>query len=80
MTNDPTKDKMMRNVAMKLKFARNIKGITQEELAFRVGMHSKYLSQIECGRNPNMSFWMVIRLCHELGLAPNDLLQPVDLS
>ena len=55
------------------------KALTQEELAFRAGMHTTYLSRLEKGRyNPSLA--VIIDLSQALGVHPSDLLLPLRID
>ncbi len=62
-----------------LRDARARKGFTQEELAFRAGMNTTYLSDIERGRSaPSLA--MLVDLAVALDLHPADLLRGIDIG
>ncbi len=49
------------------------KNLTQEELAFRAGMHTTYLSRLESGRfNPSLA--VIVDLSQALSIHPSELL------
>ena len=58
----------------KIKRARGVMGITQRDLASRLGISYSYMSQIECGaRKPS---WTVIeKMCKFFDLPVEDLMQ-----
>ncbi|ARP44653.1 Regulatory protein MunI (plasmid) [Geobacillus thermodenitrificans] len=47
-------------------------GISQEELAFRCGLHRTYISDIERGTR-NVSLENIERIAHALNVPPKDL-------
>ena len=56
---------------------RTNRGISQEELADRAGLHRTYISSIERGqRNPALV--SIIRLAQALGVDPSALLEDLD--
>ncbi len=56
-----------------LKRARQLKGLTQEQLAAQSGYHTTYISQIERGiKNP--SILAVFRICKALDIQPHKLI------
>lgn len=50
---------------------RKKKGLSQEELAFRAGLHRTYISQIESGTR-NVALKNLVRLAKALGISPKD--------
>ncbi|WP_207485417.1 helix-turn-helix domain-containing protein [Arenibaculum pallidiluteum] len=56
-----------------LRDLRTAKGLSQEELAFRAGMSSPYLSDLERGRS-SPSLAMVVDLARALETHPADML------
>jgi transcriptional regulator with XRE-family HTH domain len=58
---------------MILRDFRVAKNLTQEELAFRAGMHTTYLSRLESGRfNPSLA--VIVDLSQALSIHPSELL------
>ncbi|MGC1380080.1 MAG: helix-turn-helix transcriptional regulator [Candidatus Baltobacteraceae bacterium] len=67
---------LRRQVGLNVRQARSRKGWSQEELAFRSGLHRTYVSGVERGtRNPTVL--VIGRLAATLGIAPAELLEPV---
>lgn len=67
---------ILRNLGKCLRSYREAKGLSQEEVSFRAGIHRTYLSQIELGeRNP--SFLVFINVCNVLGMPPSHILNEV---
>lgn len=62
-----------------LREARAVKGLTQEELAFRAGMSVPYLSDIERGRS-SPSLTMLVDLAIGLDMHPAELIAAVRLE
>lgn len=58
----------------KLREIRNQKGLSQEELAFKAGLHRTYISDIERGFR-NVSLKNIEKIAMALGIAPNLLLK-----
>jgi transcriptional regulator with XRE-family HTH domain len=52
---------------------RKARGWTQEELAEAADLHENYVSRLETG-NQEPGLFVILRLCHAFGVAPNDLL------
>ena len=62
-----------------LRKLRKAKGLTQEELAFRAGMTTPYLSDLERGLwNPSLA--MIVDLARGLGIHPSELLSGLVIS
>ena len=67
---------LRRQVGLNVKSVRTRKGWSQEELAFRSGLHRTYVSGVERGvRNPTVL--VLGRLAEALGVAPVELFQTV---
>ena len=63
-----------KQVGLNVRRLREEKGWSQEELAFRTGMHRTYISGIERGvRNPTVS--VVVRIAERLDVGPGTLLE-----
>lgn len=62
-------------------FARNVRrirteiGLSQEELAYRAGLHRTYISSIERGER-NVSLENIFAIAEALSIPPSDLLKP----
>jgi transcriptional regulator with XRE-family HTH domain len=62
-----------KRLALNVRRLRKAKGISQEELAFRAGVHRTYASDLERGvRNPTIM--IVERLAAALSVSPGSLL------
>lgn len=57
----------------RIRFFRKKRGLTQEQLAERVGVSSSFLGHIERGSRA-ASLETLMRLCRALEITPNDLL------
>ncbi|MEK4384218.1 helix-turn-helix transcriptional regulator [Aeribacillus sp. FSL K6-2848] len=63
---------------IRILFGKNVRkirismGISQEELAFRCGLHRTYISDIERGTR-NVSLENIERIAHALNVPPKDL-------
>jgi transcriptional regulator with XRE-family HTH domain len=53
--------------------ARKRKGISQEELSFRAGLHKNYVSDVECGRR-NVSLRAIEQFAEGLGISLKELM------
>ena len=53
---------------------REARGLTQEALASRAGLHRVYLAQLEIGRNDNPRLDTLRRLAQALGVSLGELL------
>ena len=60
---------------MRLRELRQVKGMTQVELAERTGIDQGALSRIENGKTRAMDFDVMARLCDALGCDPGDLIE-----
>lgn len=58
----------------KVREIRKQKGLSQEELAFRSGLHRTYISDIERG-DRNVSVKNIEKIAHALGIKPSELLE-----
>ncbi|PON12502.1 hypothetical protein C2W62_39270 [Candidatus Entotheonella serta] len=58
-----------------IKKARIDKGLQGKELAAMIDIAPKYLSQIENDKAPGLTVVLLQRLCNELDVTPNQLLQ-----
>lgn len=61
-------------VGKKVREIRKQKGLSQEELAFRSGLHRTYISDIERG-DRNVSVKNIDRIARALGVKPSELLE-----
>ena len=59
--------KILKNFGTRLKYIRKEKGLTQEELAEKVGIHPTYVGKIESGKS-NLSLLMIFRISCALGI------------
>ena len=64
---------MVVNLSSKLKMMRNRQGLTQLELAKKIGVSESYICQIENGKM--ISIKKLDKLAKALGCEPKDLLQ-----
>jgi transcriptional regulator with XRE-family HTH domain len=60
---------------MDLRVARKIAGLTQHELADRVGVDHSYISLIESGKRDirDVGYATVVRIARALGVEPDEL-------
>jgi transcriptional regulator with XRE-family HTH domain len=76
-------DKTRKTTEIRLTFARNLRrerlarGISQEKLADRAGLHRTYISSVECGER-NISIDNIERIAKALGVEPSLLLREGD--
>jgi transcriptional regulator with XRE-family HTH domain len=67
-------DKALKQIGSKLQAARKLKGITQQEIANRVGISRTYYSQIENGdRDPSAT--IITNIAKALGVSIADILK-----
>jgi len=60
-------------LAFNLKRLRQFKGLTQEDLAKKVGLTKDTISKIELGKQENIGFKYLISICRELDIAIEEL-------
>jgi transcriptional regulator with XRE-family HTH domain len=66
-------DRVIRDFAIRLRELRRMRGLSQEKLAEKAGIHRTYVGGIELGlRNPSLR--NIARIAHALGVAAGDLL------
>ena len=53
------------------------RGLTQEALAHRAGLHPTYVSSLECGHR-NVSLENIVRLAHALEMPVAELMEGLD--
>ena len=63
---------LLRNFGVRLKYYRNVRNMTQEELAEKVGSDIRYLSNVECGKR-NITFKTLYKFCDALNITPVNL-------
>ncbi|MCX4274553.1 MAG: helix-turn-helix transcriptional regulator [Candidatus Gastranaerophilales bacterium] len=67
------KRKILKNLGVRVKYFRNLKGISQETLAFQVGVDRTYIGAIEQGtRSPSVYCLFVI--ANALDISLNELM------
>src|SRR4029450_11887642 len=63
-------DSVLRSLALVVQEQREIRGLTQEEMAERIGLHRTYISQLECGkRNPSIATLLHLAACFDVSLS-----------
>jgi transcriptional regulator with XRE-family HTH domain len=76
-SNRPELSKALQAFGAQIRALRNKRGWSQEELAYRAGIHVTYLSGLECGRrNPTLN--VVLQLGKALDIAPSGLFKGID--
>ena len=66
------KKKILKNLGLRLKYFRNLKGISQEALAFQIGVDRTYIGAIEQGsRSP--SIYCLFIIANALDITLNEL-------
>ena len=68
-------DHIQRNFGQQLRKVRLAKGISQEELAFKSGLHRTYISSAERGQR-NVSVVNLYKLARALAVTVHELLPP----
>ncbi len=64
--------KILDKIADNIRILRLKKRITQEELAEKIGISTKYLNMIE-NRKANPTILIVVKICAELNIELNDV-------
>ncbi len=62
-------------IGKRVRQLREAKGLTQEALAAKSGLHRVYLAQLEIGRNQNPQLETLQRLAKALGVSLAELLE-----
>lgn len=70
----PDPDELVRDVGRRIAEIRRVLGLTQEQMAERMGMPPRAYQVIEYGRR-NLTLKTIARLAGALGVAPADLFQ-----
>lgn len=71
--------KRIKNLGAKIMYYRKIRGLTQEQLAERVGITSKYLSRIETGNYPNsVSLTTLMLIADKLNIHISELVKDIE--
>ena len=71
--------KRIKNLGAKILYFRKKRGLTQEQLAERVGITAKYLSRIETGNFPNsVSLTTMMLIADKLSVHPSELLKDIE--
>ncbi|MCH8291843.1 helix-turn-helix transcriptional regulator [Candidatus Poribacteria bacterium] len=65
---------MTNTFGQKLKEIRRSKGVTQRDLAEKVGVDFTYISKVENDRNPPPAADTIVKICEGLGVPPDGLL------
>jgi transcriptional regulator with XRE-family HTH domain len=64
----------LKKIGNRIKEARNSKGLSQEEVAFRADMDRAYLSEIESGLK-NLSVSVLLKICKAIEIKPEDIIK-----
>lgn len=71
--------KRIKNLGAKILYFRKKRGLTQEQLAERVGITAKYLSRIGTGNYPNsVSLTTMMLIADKLSVHPSELLKDIE--
>ena len=68
------KERIINCMAANIRIGRYKKNITQEMLAEKVGVSTKYINLIE-NKRVNPSFVIIVKICEILGIELNDVLK-----
>lgn len=77
MTKEQRRSRFYRQLAVKLKKARESKGLTQKEVADKAGTSSTYIATIEGGKK-NISFGLFVDICHALKIDELEVLNQLN--
>lgn len=75
MSIQPHECRLVTIFANNVKKLRAAKGISQEELAERAGVHRTYVGMLERGEK-NVTIYNIERIADALGVKPSSLLEP----
>lgn len=64
----------LKEIGIRIKKARNEKGFSQEELAFRADMDRAYLSEVESGQK-NILIKVLLKICRALEIKAEGLVK-----
>ena len=70
-------DLFLENISNKIKKLRTEKGLSQEKLAYKIGIGRKYASLIEKG-TVNISVKILSKVCLGLGISMSDFFKKLD--
>ena len=70
-------DLFLENISNKIKGLRTEKGLSQEKLAYKIGIDRKYASLIEKG-TVNISVKILSKVCLGLGISMSDFFKKLD--
>lgn len=65
----------MQKIKLRVRKLREELGLTQEQLANRVGVRQATISNLETGRASRISFKVLFKLASGLGVGPRDLFE-----
>ena len=68
-----SKETHLKALGARIRDLRKARGMTQEELAERAGLHSRYISRIELG-GANFGVSVLFQIARGLGSTPSELL------
>lgn len=72
-------EKRIKKLGAKILYFRKIQGLTQEQLAEKVGITSKYLSRIETGNYPNsVSLITLMIIADKLNVCTSELIKDIE--
>jgi transcriptional regulator with XRE-family HTH domain len=66
-------------VGLRIKQLRAERGLTQDELAYSIGLSRSYLAEVETGKR-NVSVVNLERLCSGLGVSPREFFAAGDFA
>jgi transcriptional regulator with XRE-family HTH domain len=71
---DRVKSALALRLQQRLRFLRQQKGLTQEQVAERAGVSYKFYQGVEAGRRPNVGLFTLEKLSKALGVEASELI------
>ena len=77
MKNDERSDRVRKKLGYKIRLLRESRGLSQGDLAYRIGINRSYLSEVENGHR-NLTIDILTRLGDIMSITLSDLFKGVD--
>lgn len=77
MKNDERSDRVRKKLGYKIRLLRENRGLSQGDLAYRIGINRSYLSEVENGHR-NLTIDILTRLGDIMNITLSDLFEGVD--
>lgn len=78
MTDTPQDKAARRALGLAITERREALGLSQEEAAFRAGLHRSYFGDVECGKR-NLALKNLLKICKALKISATDLFKMAGL-